>query len=381
MRTFVFGAGASVHAGYPLAIDLWSSIKNWVRASFTSGDFLWAVDLFSDEFAQSKSFELALTDLDERIDRILSKKRETREECADKATYVDCLRPRLMEIIPTYFDSLRSHSAEYYRAFAENILSSGDAVITFNYDLALDRELRQSGKWSLASGYGFPVEAVPLEDSACKLLKLHGSTNWLGQPFGGGLGFGQVSPIQSLGQHPIINPSCFEFLGYDKVSNKGFNFAAPQIPSLIMPTAKKKFYIESSTGREWKDFWDCLWSQAAEALNSSNEIHVIGYSIPNYDERARELLARKASGDPVVNVCCHAGTESVVESFRALGHVNVQPACANCFESWISCMSLAGLTGANETLERTADEGRAIREGNAVIARIHEEHPSFGDPD
>jgi hypothetical protein len=30
---------------------------------------------------------------------------------------------------------------------------------------------------------------------------------------------------------------------------------------------------------------------------------------------------------------------------------------------------------ANETLERTGDEGRAIREANAVIGRIHERNP------
>lgn len=30
---------------------------------------------------------------------------------------------------------------------------------------------------------------------------------------------------------------------------------------------------------------------------------------------------------------------------------------------------------ANETLERTGDEGRAIREANAVIDRVHDQSP------
>ena len=34
---------------------------------------------------------------------------------------------------------------------------------------------------------------------------------------------------------------------------------------------------------------------------------------------------------------------------------------------------------ANEILERTGDEGRAIREANAVIDRVDQEHPSFED--
>lgn len=29
MRTFVFGAGASVHSGYPLASKLWSALERW----------------------------------------------------------------------------------------------------------------------------------------------------------------------------------------------------------------------------------------------------------------------------------------------------------------------------------------------------------------
>ncbi len=34
---------------------------------------------------------------------------------------------------------------------------------------------------------------------------------------------------------------------------------------------------------------------------------------------------------------------------------------------------------ANQTLERTSDEGRAIREANAVIDRVDQEHPLFED--
>jgi hypothetical protein len=34
---------------------------------------------------------------------------------------------------------------------------------------------------------------------------------------------------------------------------------------------------------------------------------------------------------------------------------------------------------ANETLERTGDEGRSIREANAVIDRVDEKHPADED--
>jgi hypothetical protein len=84
MRTFVFGAGASVHAGYPLAFDLWRCMEQWVRATPTA-DFLHAVNVMTAEFDLNKSFELVLTDLDNRIDSILGKPRRTWDECEEKA--------------------------------------------------------------------------------------------------------------------------------------------------------------------------------------------------------------------------------------------------------------------------------------------------------
>jgi hypothetical protein len=68
MKTFIFGAGASVHAGYPLAAELWFAMEDWARATFPeSHDFRNAVDTMNAEFDLSKSFELVLTDLDDRI--------------------------------------------------------------------------------------------------------------------------------------------------------------------------------------------------------------------------------------------------------------------------------------------------------------------------
>ena len=346
MKTFVFGAGASEHAGYPLASDLWRCMEQWVRTTPTADDlFLYAVNVMTAEFDLTKSFELVLTDLDNRIDSILGKPRRTWEECEEKAKFVDIVQPRVKAMIPVYFDSLRSKPAKLYRLFANDVLTPGDAVITFNYDLALDRELKQAEKWSIGNGYGFPIgdiDDASSGDSPCKLFKLHGSTHWLGEPFEGRSGFGQVNPVAlSLGERPIIAPAAFEFLGYGNASDPEGHNGPVGIPSLIMPTATKKFFEETPYGREWKPFWSRLWSQAGEALRASDEVHLIGYSMPEYDALARELLATTIRNGVATKICCHRGTADVVEALRRLrsGDANVQPACALTFEDWVSCVN------------------------------------------
>jgi hypothetical protein len=215
------------------------------------------------------------------------------------------------------------------------VLTPGDAVITFNYDVALDRALKRSGKWTIRDGYGFEIERLGLEHSACMLFKLHGSTNWRGELFGGMEGFGQWNG-PSLGERPVVDRAEFEYLGYDGLSDAQCHDGRVRIESLIMPTANKTFYKQTSLGLEWLEFWDSLWRQAEYALRTSDEICIVGYSLPEYDTRARDLLAKGISADARVNVCCHAATRGVVESLEQLGVVNAEPCKATTFEDFLS---------------------------------------------
>jgi hypothetical protein len=224
MRTFIFGAGTSFHAGYPLASKLWHEMERWARATFDeSHNFRAAVEQMNAEFDLSKSFELVLTDLDNRIEPLCSKRQassaadfvnSTTPESLKEWIGLVHLKAMVRDMIPRFFNSLSSHAAESYMRFAHDVLTEGDVVITFNYDLALDRELKRSGKWDIANGYGFAIGDITpanLPDSPCKLLKLHGSVNWVGEPFQGTRGFRQVDLANlSLGHRPTIDSPSFE---------------------------------------------------------------------------------------------------------------------------------------------------------------------------
>ena len=68
--------------------------------------------------------------------------------------------------------------------FAESI-NEDDSVLTFNYDLALEKALWKLNRWTPNEGYirvldfEFPEDKTKLAQSPIRLLKLHGSLNWL----------------------------------------------------------------------------------------------------------------------------------------------------------------------------------------------------------
>jgi hypothetical protein len=67
MKTYVFGAGASFHAHYPLASKLWPSVEGWVRKEPLAHIYRSAADNLNELFDTSKPFEMFLTELDDRI--------------------------------------------------------------------------------------------------------------------------------------------------------------------------------------------------------------------------------------------------------------------------------------------------------------------------
>jgi hypothetical protein len=74
MRTFIFGAGASVHAGYPLASNMWPAMARWALDSCPPESvFRGVVEEMNARFDVSQPFELALTDLHERIETLIRK--------------------------------------------------------------------------------------------------------------------------------------------------------------------------------------------------------------------------------------------------------------------------------------------------------------------
>ncbi len=206
----------------------------------------------------------------------------------------DVLRPykrtELAEAIRESFDFIRQQPADLYQGLAR-MLHPGDAVITFNYDLGIERALQRKGVWQLTNGYGFPIQDD--EPSQVNIYKLHGSTNWHALLFQGRMGgpfaisFDSHGRLSSLGDRPVLpcRPD-LDYLGLPDFVDPRYPNGAPasQLPVMILPALPKTFDSETSFGREWEFLWDGLWAAAKSVLEAASEVFLIGYSLPQIDE-------------------------------------------------------------------------------------------------
>jgi hypothetical protein len=244
----------------------------------------------------------------------------------------------LREAICAFFDSIRTNNAPLYRQFTNGVIQDGDVVITLNYDLSLDRELRKAKKWEISDGYGFDIEIPDMPNSGTTLLKLHGSTNWMDSLFRGhrtgtfSLGYGE----DSRGLRPVVLPREFEFLGYEGVTDPKFSGGGvDRSGSMILPSRSKQFYVSTSINpRERESFWSTLWGQADTALRNADEVVIIGYSLPEADAEARRLLLETTNKQSLLTVCCGRDTDRVGDEFIQNGFSHVGTGSRR-FEDWL----------------------------------------------
>ena len=330
--TFVLGAGASRDAGYPFAKDMGQGLLKWMEQAEPEGcfDFLSSAIYLRETFENAEDIEALITQLDETAALRKSPDFRVRPEAAVLA---DFHRTVLSHGLRRWFEQIGRTPSSSYRLFADNVIQPGDSVITFNYDLSLDKELKRSGVWEAGDGYGFVVEGLPTP-SKVKILKLHGSINWRALLFGGCRDGVVNTAERSLGRRPVFCDSDLRMLGYDhEIDSRVPREGGAMMDSLILPVREKQFFFRTSFGDEWTSFWDSLWTAAAESLRASNRIVLCGYSVLSIDERACKMLLEDPEVTAPFEVCCGSDSDTIVERLRSSGR-NACPADRLLFGEW-----------------------------------------------
>jgi len=328
--TYVLGAGASRHAGYPLACEMGKALLEEMLKS-TDGQGQAYAEYLIDNFGSQFNIEDLITELQTRIETLKSS-----TTAQDKIEYgrLGTRLGYLSTALRTWFCKIRTGKAHAYAQFAESIVRPGDVVISFNYDDSLERELKRVGKWDISRGYGFDLGSV-IEPSAVLILKLHGSINWLVSLFGGATP-GSVFAVpgnSSLGDRPVIHRADLEYLGYQEFSGYTYQ-SGGAFPCLILPGRTKQFFYDTSFGQEFAEFWAFIWSQAARALNQTDRIVICGYSLLPVDRRACKLLLKEPKKDMPVSVVSGSQSERIAANFKDAGFRNVTASSEGHFEGW-----------------------------------------------
>jgi hypothetical protein len=242
---------------------------------------------------------------------------------SDEATqgfYPQNLRSELIQGLREFFYQTELNRSEpsAYDVFSEQRIDRDSTVITFNYDVALERALIRAGKWDVGTGYGFT--AFPdRSTSPTTIYKLHGSVNWFQAPM-------QENPP------PLIFTRDLKLFGYDDLMDPRIGrdgVAVYNQGTLILPDARKTFF--------WERFWLPLWNATGERLRGASEVFIHGYSMPAADSKARELLFDNINTSATINVYCKSTSNSIAEEFRRRGFKTVRPFPAIGFEKWATC--------------------------------------------
>jgi hypothetical protein len=331
MTTYVLGAGASAHVGYPLTATLGRDLLARMKADDgTNPEFPYAAAILENEFGQIPDFE-----------QILTKLAALHSDCdlgscnCGKCVTQNNIKFYLTRALIEFFAQIRENAARAYERFSSEVVKPGDCVITFNYDVSLDRALQQSHKWNISNGYGFPFTSEGTQ-STIKLLKLHGSSNWYARFHGAVTGYGEAGPGDNYLNRPVIGKKDLDFLGYKDRLDPLFGDGSGCPPLIILPTPSKNFYLEFTPSKEMSRLFDSLWLQAEKAIARSQEIVICGYSMPDADTAALNLL-QKANTGALVRVVSGGSSERVVMLFGQNGFKNVQKIAHQRFEEWVDC--------------------------------------------
>jgi len=154
------------------------------------------------------------------------------------------------------------------RDFVRDYLREGDTIITFNWDLTVERALEDyPGDPGFLYSYSHGRK-----QKSFSLLKPHGSIDWFEKK--------ALRGLVSAGEVGTLDDA----LRYYPRFNRAAHPKLTEVPPMIVPpVVMKEFEFE---------FLKRTWRFVYRAVSDANELHIIGYSLPKEDQFARLVFRR-----------------------------------------------------------------------------------------
>jgi hypothetical protein len=159
-------------------------------------------------------------------------------------------------------------------------IDPSDSIVTFNYDLVLESALFRQNRWNPADGYGITFDNVrPLSNgdspSQVQVHKLHGSLNW------------------EIDEYPpgLRLRSCYDDLSEVFEGCSLWKYKWPRLDEPYQGAHHYMWMLPSFVKTFDQPQMYEVWRNATEAMRRSDEIVLIGYSLPEADSAAKVLFA------------------------------------------------------------------------------------------
>lgn len=309
---YVLGAGFSHPAGLPLGSELWKEVLH--RALPMTGraaKFRRDLDNFIEFKKRCDGIDLTYETLDFEeflgfldIEHFLGLRGS--DTWSDDGNEGQIIVKTLIGEILTERTPTTNEIPELYVNFARK-LRPDDVVITFNYDVLLERSLEAASvayrlfpdRYKSVGQFSGVVDS---DDEEVVILKMHGSVDWFDrqrfidhQDAGRSSGYDSYVPHHSifnssrnLNLSPVVDgprfpndplKEMYRVIDVERFYNQPDWFLAT--PSLISPSRSKLVY-----SRQFHDFWHGLGHAGA----ANFQMAIIGYSLPDHDDYARQMI-------------------------------------------------------------------------------------------
>lgn len=200
----------------------------------------------------------------------------------DRAAFVKLSRLVSGHISDREDEAFETEPQEWSRQFIEYLHREKLTVATFNYDTVFEKLwMGLELNWSCSPLYRMPLRFLRERVSkvfgsekivkTCRLLKLHGSTNWY---FSGD----ENAPGQQVYYDLVkINTGTEPEVSEDEIETlRAIRDKAGLVPLIIPPVAEKSSFYGTRLVMT-------LWAELRDAINEANEIYFVGYSLPKTD--------------------------------------------------------------------------------------------------
>ncbi len=278
-KVYILGAGSSAGAGAPLVRDFKSSVEEIIQRDGREAypRMTAALDLWNKTAPAADVEEFYI--LEDLLGRL-----EAGYHSQMAVEGVRYLIAKTLEL------SMGREISETHRKFVHKAwdISQGRgdfAVITLNWDLAVDNASYTHSQFSLDYGYdkarSFDEDSERRHRKRFRLLKLHGSLNWW---------ICQSKECQTLwyrqGEKDVS-------LYWEQTEGRQCERCGNNLLPLMVPPTGQKFehpYVDPSPLR-------VIWKEAREGMKGCQELAIVGYSFRPTDVQFRMFLLEALSGN------------------------------------------------------------------------------------